>query len=132
MKRRHAPRAYAAVISTTPWARQTFQDGAGGPDLAPDSSESAPAIERLQCATTRSLHGARNEDHAKIGCRAAGERRNCEEGNGAEEKLATAEAQGKPTARRRHYGVGYKIAGQNPGGFIGSSGKAAGDVWQGD
>ena len=87
--------------------------------------------ERLQCPAPRALHGSGNQDHGQRGGGAAEKRRDGEDYDAGKKETLSSEPKGEPAAGGKHNRVGDQVAGEHPGGFIGSCREAAGNVRQG-
>ena len=84
----------------------------------------------LQRTAAGPLDGPGNQYRRQIGSRSAQERSGGENHDAGEQKTLAAEAQRHPTAGRQNNGIGYEIAGQDPGSFIRGGRKTAGDMRQ--
>ena len=86
----------------------------------------------LQAAATRTLQDAKENQHPEAGSETAQEAAAGEERDAGHIEAFAAHAGGEPGADGKDDGVGDEVAGEHPGGFVGTGAERAGDVGEGD
>src|SRR5271154_3809794 len=86
----------------------------------------------LQASAARALQDAKENQHAETGSETAQEAAASEERDAGHIEAFAAHAGGEPGADGKDDGVGDEVAGEHPGGFVGTGAERAGDVGEGD
>src|SRR5271155_3845960 len=86
----------------------------------------------LQASAPRALQDAKENQHAEAGSETAQEAAAREKRDAGHIEAFAAHAGGEPGADGKDDGVGDEVAGEHPGGFIGTGAERAGDVGEGD
>src|SRR5271155_1181894 len=86
----------------------------------------------LQDAATRTLQDAKENQHPEAGSETAQEAAAGEERDAGHIEAFAAHAGGEPGADGKDDGVGDEVAGEHPGGFVGTGAEGTGDVREGD
>ena len=118
-----------AVTVGQPAAEGRSQDGCDDNAEGKESHGRAPlggrkALEQdrlrkwLQCATASALDHPGDEHDAERRCRAAEERRDCEDGDTCDQEALPAEFEGGPVGRRQDDRIRHQVAGKHPGRLV--------------
>ena len=100
------------------------EDGHGGSALCRrEGFEEDGLGERLEGSAACALDDSGEEHDAEGGGCSAGEAGRGEDGDTGHQETLAAEAEGEPVAGGEDDGVGDKVAGEDPGGFVGGGGE---------
>jgi hypothetical protein len=86
----------------------------------------------LKGTASQALEDSEKYKALKIPCRATHKRTECKKGDGEDEIMFSSKEPAQPSGNRDDNGIGYKIRGDRPGGFVNPRGEASADMIERD